>query len=82
MLQDTDAKARKAFDGDGTLTYQLAPPMLTKTGPDGRPLKKAFGAGLARAVPWLARLKLVRGTPLYPFGRTEDRGMERAVILQ
>ena len=82
LLQDTDAKARKAFDGDVTLTYHLAPPMLTKTGPDGRPLKKAFGAGLARAFPWLARLKVVRGTPFDPFGRTEERRMERALILQ
>ncbi|SEM47241.1 indolepyruvate ferredoxin oxidoreductase [Loktanella fryxellensis] len=82
LLRDSAAQARAAFDGDLKISYHLAPPMLTRTGPDGRPVKRTFGAGMARAFPWLARLKVLRGTPLDPFGRTEERRMERALIAQ
>ncbi|MBS1301645.1 indolepyruvate ferredoxin oxidoreductase family protein [Loktanella sp. SALINAS62] len=82
LLQDTQAKVRNTFDGDLKLTYHLAPPMLSRTGPDGRPVKRAFGGGIATAFPWLARLKVLRGTPFDPFGRTEERRMERALIAQ
>ncbi len=33
----TTAKRRGEFDGDFKMTFHLAPPMLSKTGPDGRP---------------------------------------------
>ncbi|RYH03009.1 indolepyruvate ferredoxin oxidoreductase family protein [Salipiger sp. IMCC34102] len=82
LLQQTEAKAREAFDGDVRLTYHLAPPVLTKTGPDGRPRKKAVGGWMGRAFPVLARLKGLRGTLFDPFGRTAERRMERALIAQ
>ena len=82
LLQDTQAKAKDAFDGDLKLTYHLAPPMLTKTGPDGRPIKKTYGAGIARMFPMLARFKRLRGTWFDPFGRTDERRMERALIKE
>ena len=82
LLRDTRAKAEAAFDGDLKITHHLAPPMVSKTGPDGRPAKKAYGAGTARLFPLLAKGKVLRGTPLDPFGRTEERRMERALIKQ
>ena len=82
MLQGTEAKAREAFAGDLKLTYHLAPPMVSKDGPDGRPLKRAFGARMARMFPVLAKLKVLRGTPFDPFGYTAERKMERALIKQ
>ncbi|GIT91953.1 indolepyruvate ferredoxin oxidoreductase [Jannaschia pagri] len=82
LLRTTHEKARAAFDGDLTLTYHLAPPMLTKTGSDGRPAKRAFGAWIERAYPLLAMGKILRGTPLDLFGRTAERRMERALIAQ
>ena len=82
MLCETDAKARDAFAGDLKLTYHLAPPMLSRLGPDGRPVKRAFGAGMARLFPLLARMKVLRGTPFDPFGRTAERRAERALIAQ
>lgn len=82
LLQQTQAKAAAAFDGDLKLTYHLAPPMLTKTGPDGRPMKKAYGAGMARLFPYLAKMKWARGTWFDPFGRTAERRMERALITE
>ncbi len=82
LLQNTHAKAKEAFDGDLKLTYHLAPPLLSKMGPNGRPMKKAYGAGMARNFKWLAKLKRLRGTPLDPFGRTAERRMERALITE
>ncbi|MEL6807423.1 MAG: indolepyruvate ferredoxin oxidoreductase family protein [Pseudomonadota bacterium] len=79
---DTEAKAREQFDGDFTMKFHLAPPMLSKTGPDGRPMKKEYGPAIVRNFRILARLKGLRGTPLDPFGRTEERRMERALIRQ
>ncbi len=79
---ETEAKARAEFDGDLELTYHLAPPLLSKTGPNGRPLKKEYGAMMRRGFKLLARLKGLRGTPFDPFGYTAERRMERALIKQ
>ncbi|WP_299587346.1 indolepyruvate ferredoxin oxidoreductase family protein [uncultured Tateyamaria sp.] len=78
----TEAKAREQFDGDFTMKFHLAPPMLSKVGSDGRPVKKEYGPGMMRNFRLLARLKGLRGTPLDVFGRTEERRMERALIKQ
>ena len=79
---ETEAKARETFEGDFRLSYHLAPPMISKTGPDGRPMKREFGPRMQTGFKWLARLKRLRGTPLDPFGRTEERRMERALITE
>ncbi|SDW34521.1 indolepyruvate ferredoxin oxidoreductase family protein [Litoreibacter albidus] len=79
---ETEAKAREAFDGDLKLTYHLAPPMMSKIGANGRPMKKEYGAWMARGFRVLAKLKGLRGTPLDVFGYTEERKMERALIAQ
>ncbi len=78
----TEAKAREQFEGDFTMKFHLAPPLLSKTGADGRPLKKEYGPGMMRNFRLLARLKALRGTPFDPFGRTAERKMERALIRQ
>ena len=82
LLTETKAKAEAEFDGDLKLTYHLAPPMVSKTGPDGRPTKKEYGSRMAWAFPKLAKLKWLRGTPFDPFGRTAERKMERALIKE
>ncbi|WP_439155230.1 indolepyruvate ferredoxin oxidoreductase family protein [Yoonia sp.] len=82
LLSETRAKAAAEFDGDLKLTYHLAPPILSKTGPDGRPVKRGFGSRMAWAFPKLAKLKFLRGTPFDPFGHTAERRMERALIRQ
>ncbi|WP_299597265.1 indolepyruvate ferredoxin oxidoreductase family protein [uncultured Tateyamaria sp.] len=79
---ETEAKAREQFEGDFTMKFHLAPPMLSKDGPDGRPVKKEYGPGMMRNFRILAKLKGLRGTPLDIFGRTEERKMERALIKQ
>ncbi|MFP7672766.1 indolepyruvate ferredoxin oxidoreductase family protein [Marivita sp. S0852] len=79
---ETREKAKAQFDGDFKMSFHLAPPMLTKEGPDGRPVKKQYGERMLTAFGLLARLKALRGTPLDPFGRTAERRMERALIKQ
>ncbi len=82
LALDSRKKAAQEFDGDFKMTFHLAPPILSKEGADGRPLKKRFGEGMLRGFGVLARLKGLRGTPFDPFGRSEERRMERALIKQ
>ena len=80
LLQNTRARAEEAFEGDLSLTYHLAPPLLSRTGADGRHVKRAFGEGFGRLWPVLARLKRLRGTPFDLFGYSAERRMERGLI--
>jgi len=82
LLLTSEDKAREEFAGDFRMTYHLAPPLLAKTGADGRPQKRAFGAWMRGPMKALASLKRVRGTPFDPFGYTAERKMERALITQ
>ncbi|MDV4145620.1 indolepyruvate ferredoxin oxidoreductase family protein [Shimia sp. FJ5] len=79
---ESRAKAEEVFEGDFKMKFHLAPPILSKMGANGRPEKKTFGPGMLRGFKILAKLKGLRGTPLDPFGRTEERKMERALIKQ
>ncbi|WP_375256831.1 indolepyruvate ferredoxin oxidoreductase family protein [Citreimonas sp.] len=79
---DSRAKAREQFDGEFRMTFHLAPPVMSKTGSDGRPVKKPFGPRMLTAFRLLAPMKVLRGTPLDPFGRSAERRMERALIEQ
>jgi indolepyruvate ferredoxin oxidoreductase len=82
LLLDTRSKARAEFDGDFKMTFNLAPPILSKMEPNGRPVKREFGAWLERPLRLLAKLKVLRGTPFDVFGYTAERKMERALITQ
>ncbi len=82
LLLSSREKAEAEFEGELKLTFNLAPPMLSKTGPDGRPMKREFGPWLERPLRMMARLKRLRGTPLDVFGYTAERKMERALIKQ
>jgi indolepyruvate ferredoxin oxidoreductase len=82
LLAQSRAQAEAAFEGSLRLTYHLAPPVIAKPGPDGRPLKRGFSGWIERAYPWMARGKVLRGTPFDPFGRTAERRMERALIAE
>ncbi len=69
------------FEGDFKLRVQLAPPLIARPDPStGRPRKRSFGPWLLRALPWLARLRGLRGTPWDIFGRSPERRAERQLI--
>ncbi|WP_137920333.1 indolepyruvate ferredoxin oxidoreductase family protein [Hydrogenophaga sp. 2FB] len=72
----------RQFEGDYTIAYHLAPPMLSKTDAHGHLVKRRFGAWMGHAFPLLARLKFLRGTALDIFGKTAERRMERALIVE
>ena len=76
------AKIGEMFDGEVKLVHHFAPPILGRTDAQGRPLKQAFGPWMHKALPWLAKLKFLRGTAFDPFGRTEERRTERALIQE
>jgi indolepyruvate ferredoxin oxidoreductase len=72
----------QTFEGDGKLSFHLAPPLISRIDPDlGRPKKRRFGAGLRVPLRVMARLKGLRGTAFDIFGRTEERRRERALIV-
>lgn len=74
------AKIEQQFEGNYTLRHHLAPPALAKRNDRGELVKQAYGPWMRTAFKLLARLKGLRGTALDPFGRTEERRMERALI--
>ena len=71
------------FEGDWQLQFHLAPSWFAKKDQvTGLPVKAAFGPWMLRAMAVLARFKWLRGTALDPFGRSEERKMERQLIEQ
>ena len=69
------------FEGDYTLEFHLAPPLIARRDPaTGEPRKSRYGPWMMRAFGMLARLKGLRGTMLDPFGHTQERRRERRLI--
>jgi indolepyruvate ferredoxin oxidoreductase len=76
-----EKQIRDQFDGDFKISFNLAPPLLGG-GLDaaGRPLKRQFGAWMWPLFRLLARMRVLRGTPLDIFGHSADRKLERDLI--
>jgi indolepyruvate ferredoxin oxidoreductase len=73
------------FEGKPTLEFYMAPPALVKPRGEGRaavPKKRRFGPWMFPLLKVLARTKALRGTPFDPFGRTEERRLERRLIAE
>ncbi|HYM32597.1 MAG TPA: indolepyruvate ferredoxin oxidoreductase family protein [Candidatus Cybelea sp.] len=74
-------KLNAQFEGDFTLQFHLAPPLIAERDPrTGRLKKRAFGPWMFKAFKLLARLKGLRGTAFDIFGRTPERRRERQLI--
>ena len=75
---DLEQRAKEMFGPNAKLSYQLHPPSLKRVGVDQ---KIAVPAAAARKTfSSLLKTKRLRGTRLDPFGRTEDRKVERELI--
>ncbi|MFM7524694.1 MAG: indolepyruvate ferredoxin oxidoreductase family protein, partial [Betaproteobacteria bacterium] len=76
------ARIANMFEGDYQVKYHLAPPLLSKRDDKGHLIKQPYGSWVGMMFPLLAKLKFLRGTTLDPFGHTEERKTERALIEQ
>jgi indolepyruvate ferredoxin oxidoreductase len=75
------ARLREQFEGDYTIAFNLAPPLLARRDrATNRPVKRRFGPWMARAFTLMARLRPLRGTPLDIFGYHPHRRAERQLI--
>ncbi len=73
-------RIEKTFEGEYTLNYHLAPPLIAKANAKGELQKQKFGPAMLSAFKVLKHLKVLRGTPLDIFGYSEERRTERALI--
>jgi len=70
------------FEGIATLKIHLAPPLLSKKNPNtGVPIKRTFGPWVFTAMRVLAKAKALRGGPFDIFGKSDERKMERDLIV-
>lgn len=72
----------KEFQSFDRLEFHLAPPILGRTGSDGKPRKSSFGRWMMPAFRVLAALKGLRGTAFDVFGYSQERNFERALLTQ
>jgi indolepyruvate ferredoxin oxidoreductase len=74
-------KLAMQFEGDYTVRFHLAPPLMAERDPATGQLKKSeYGAWMLPMFRLLASLRKLRGTRLDIFGYTEERRMERRLI--
>jgi indolepyruvate ferredoxin oxidoreductase len=76
------AKVNGMFEGDFKLHYHLAPPLLARTNDKGELQKVSFGPWMRLGFKLLAPMKVLRGSALDVFGKTEERRQERALIQE
>jgi indolepyruvate ferredoxin oxidoreductase len=81
-VETLERAVAERFEGVRSMRFHLAPPILAKRDAQGHPRKREFGPWIMPVFRVLARLKGLRGTPLDPFGRTEERRMERALVAE
>lgn len=71
------------FEGDFTLEFHLSPPLLAGFNRStGRPNKRRYGAWMMKVFKFIAPYKRLRGTWSDPFGYTQERRMERKLIIE
>jgi indolepyruvate ferredoxin oxidoreductase len=68
-------KIETMFEGDYRVVYHLAPPLLTR-----KEQKMRFGPWILPVFKVLRNFKFLRGSALDPFGYTQERRTERALI--
>ncbi len=78
---DLARKLAAVFEGDYTVRFHLAPPLLSRPDPlTGRARKREFGPWMLQVFERLASLRRLRGTPLDVFGYSAERRLDRRLI--
>ncbi|WP_372392336.1 indolepyruvate ferredoxin oxidoreductase family protein [Xanthomonas sp. NCPPB 3582] len=77
---DFQRRLQQQFEGDYTVRFHLAPPLLAKKDAQGNLIKREYGPWMFTAFKLLARLKFLRGGRLDVFGYTAERRGERQLI--
>ena len=73
---------KSQFEGDFSVKFNLAPPLFAKKDAKGHLVKAEFGSWMWSAFKLLAKFKGLRGGAFDIFGYTEERKMERALIVE
>jgi indolepyruvate ferredoxin oxidoreductase len=73
---------KSQFEGEFSLKFKLAPPLFAKKDAKGHLMKAEFGSWMWSAFKLLARFKGLRGGAFDIFGYTQERKMERALIVE
>jgi len=82
-LPQIQAELESLFSRGYKVSYNLAPPLLSKRDPvTGHLVKKQYGPWVFNAFKLLAKLKSLRGGALDVFGKTEERRTERALAAE
>jgi indolepyruvate ferredoxin oxidoreductase len=76
------AQVKNEVEGDNLrFTFHLAPPLFARRNKTtGEPRKMSFGPWMMKVFGVLAKLKVLRGTVLDPFGYTTERRTERQLV--
>ncbi len=78
---DFEKRIKETFDGDFKINFNLAPPMFSKKDSNGHLVKQQYGPWIFTAFKLLAKLKGLRGGTFDIFGKSEERKMERQLIV-
>jgi len=78
---DFEKRIKETFDGDFKINFNLAPPMFSKKDSNGHLVKQQYGPWIFTAFKLLAKMKGLRGGAFDFFGKTEERKMERQLIV-
>ena len=77
-----ESKLAGMFEGDYTLQFHMAPPVLGSGNGTHEPQKTSYGPWMLSLMRVLASCRGLRGTVWDVFGRSEERKQERALVLQ
>lgn len=76
-------RIKDQMEGDYTIVYHMAPPLLGRKDAQGRPKKSRFEQRFMKpALDFLTKMKRLRGTWADIFGYTAERRLERALIKE
>jgi indolepyruvate ferredoxin oxidoreductase len=73
-------RLKQQFEGDFSLEFYMAPPVLSRAKNGQAPKKVRLGGWMLPAMKLLARGRSLRGSWLDVFGKTAERRMERQLI--